>query len=212
MRHKSTLRSYLPNARLGGDVVGTGVQPTPKEAVDRVDVDAVHFRPVVREHRRQRPPDNLAPVDDGDDLPVHVPAHGLGGVVAPGTVLEDLHDRQGRAREQALEGVGGMVQEPDVSVQVGPVHVTEALDVAPVADRVPEVVVLRGAAEALLLPEDGVVHDDPVHAGVVVGIPQRPLNVDRVGQFPKLVPQPVGAARLPRPFGVLLRGRIRVRQ
>ena len=154
--------------------------------------------------------DDLGAVDHRHDLSLHVLANRLGLVVAAGTLFQYLDAAEGRAGQDALLGVGRVVQEADVAVQVGAVRVAQALDVALDTDTIAQVVVLRGAGEALDLAEDGVVDDDAVDGGVVVGGRQGGLDVDGVVDGAQLVPEAVGAAGLAGPLGVLAGGRVGV--
>lgn len=154
--------------------------------------------------------DDLGAVDHRHDLSLHVLANRLGLVVAAGTLFQYLDAAEGRAGQDALLGVGRVVQEADVAVQVGAVRVAQALDVALDTDTVAQVVVLRGAGEALDLAEDGVVDDNAVDGGVVVGGRQGGLDVDGVVDGAQLVPEAVGAAGLAGPLGVLAGGRVGV--
>mmetsp|Transcript_49761 Transcript_49761/g.92086 ORF Transcript_49761/g.92086 Transcript_49761/m.92086 type:complete len:295 (+) Transcript_49761:366-1250(+) len=202
----------LPHARLHRFVVGALVEPAAAEEVYRFDVHAVHVGAVVREHGGQRPAHDLGPVDDRDGLTLHVPSHRLAPVVAGRNRLQDLHDRKGRAREEALARVVRIVQEADVAVEVGAVRVTEALHVALVADGVAQIIVLTGAAEALDLAEDGVVHDDAVDVRIVVALAERGLDVDGIVEGAELISESVGRQRLAGPFCVLSRGGVVVRE
>lgn len=82
------------------------------------------------------------------------------GVVNP-QILQNLDDRQGRARQDTLLQPR-LVEEADVLIHVEDVPVTEALDI--LAD-------VRDLLQILVLAvvEDGVVHDDAVDGVVVVG-------------------------------------------
>jgi len=188
------------------------VQPPVFELVNAVDVDAVHGRPVVAEHGRQRPSHDFATVDHGNDLPLQVLADGFRLVVAARAVLEDFHHGQRRTRQQAFLRVGRVIEEPDVPVQVRPVRVTQSLHVASVADGISQEVVVTFSAERLDLSEDGVVHDDAVDARIFVGVQQGRLDVERVVDLAQLVPQSVVPARLAGPLGVLSRGGVVVRE
>jgi hypothetical protein len=158
----------------------------------------------------QRSTNDFGTVDHRHDLSLHVLANRLGLVVAVGTLFQYLDAAEGRAGQDALLGVGRVVQEADVAVQVGAVRVAQSFDVALEGDGVAQVVVLRGSGEALDLAEDGVVDDDAVDGGVVVGGRQGGLDVDGVVDGAQLVPEAVGAAGLAGPLGVLAGGRVGV--
>ena len=158
----------------------------------------------------ERSADNLGTVDDRHNLSLHMLANGLGLVIAVGTLLQDLDAAERSAGQDALLGVGRVVQEADVAVQIGTVRMTKALDVALEGDGITKVVVLRGTGEALDLAEDGVVHDDAVDVGVVVGGRQGGLDVDGIVDGAQLVPKSIGAAGLAGPLGVLARCRVGV--
>lgn len=133
-------------------------------------------------------------------------------VVASGTLFQDLYHRQGGTRQQTFVFVDGIIQIPDVPVQIGPVRVTQPFHVAPVTDRIAQVIVLRCTAVTFFLTKNRIIYNDPVHARVIVGVHQCCLNIDRVGQFAQFVPQSIRSTRLTRPFGILFRGRIVVGQ
>ena len=135
---------------------------------------------------------------------------GLGFVVAVGTLFQDLDAAECRAGQHALLGVGRIVQEANVAVQIGAVRMTQTLNVAFEGNGITEVVVLRGTGEALDLAEDGVVHDDAMDVGVVVGGCQSSLDVDGIVDGAQLVPKSIGAAGLAGPLGVLAGCRIGV--
>ena len=158
----------------------------------------------------ERSADNLGAVDDRHNLPLHVLPNGLGLVVAVGTLFQDLDAAECRAGQHALLGVGRIVQEANVAVQIGTVRMTQSLNVALEGDGIAKVVILRGTGEALDLAEDGVVHDDAVDVGVVVGGRQGGLDVDGVVDGAQLVPKSVGAAGLAGPLGVLAGSRVGV--
>ena len=154
--------------------------------------------------------DNLGAVDDRHNLSLHMLPNGLGLVVAVGTLLQDLDAAECRAGQHALLGVGRVVQEANVAVEIGTVSMAKALNVALEGDSIAKVVILRGTGEALDLAEDGVVHDDAVDAGVVVGGRQGSLNVDGIVNGAQLVPKSVGATGLAGPLGVLAGSRVGV--
>ena len=106
--------------------------------------------------------------------------------------------------------IGGIIQEPDVFVEVGAVGMAEALHIAFVADAVAEVIVLTRAGEGFFVlrsvSEDGVVDDDSVDFGVVVGFVKGSFYVEGVGYLSEFVAESVGSAGFSGPFCVLFGG------
>ena len=70
---------------------------------DAVEVDAVHVGAVVGKHRGERPPDDLAAVDDDDGFAAHSVAEGE-LVIVHFKVLHELDDSEWGAREERLLG------------------------------------------------------------------------------------------------------------
>jgi len=96
-------------------------------------------------------------------------ANWFGLVVAVGTLLQYLYTGKCRTGQNALLGICWIVQEADIAIQIGTVRMAETLNVALERHGIAQVVVLRRTREGLHLAEDGVVNDDSMNVGVVVG-------------------------------------------
>ena len=105
-----------------------------------------------------------------------------------------------------------MIDVSYVAIQIRAIIVTQTLHVAFVRYGIAEVIVLTLPREALDLSEYGIVDYDPVHAGIVVRIPQCRLDVDGIVDDAEFVPYAIGDARPAGPFGVLSRGGIGIRE
>lgn len=127
------------------------------------DIHTIHVRPIVRQQRRQRPPDDFRAVHHTDRMPEQ-PVPERQDLVVDIQILEDLDISQRRAWQDALLAITARiaVQEPDVLVHVEDVAVTQPLDVLLHVHDLLQVLVLS-------VVEDRVVHDYPVDFGVCVG-------------------------------------------
>jgi hypothetical protein len=76
-------------------------------------------------------------------------------------ILQDLHDREWRARQERLLFLAVRVEEADVLIHVEDIAVTQALDVLGDVHNLLQVLVLS-------VVEDGVIHDDAVDRVVCV--------------------------------------------
>mmetsp|Transcript_90737 Transcript_90737/g.261455 ORF Transcript_90737/g.261455 Transcript_90737/m.261455 type:complete len:337 (+) Transcript_90737:237-1247(+) len=199
----------LPNEALGRGAPLDRLDLPAKESEGRLDVHAVDGRAVVRQHRGERPADNLGAVHDGDELAAHPIADGV-LLVVRAQVLQDLDHGQGRAGQDALPHLLS-VDETLVPVQRAAVEVAEALDILRQGHGVAKRVVVRPSVEARAVAEDGVVDHDPVHGVVLVGVLQGLLQVIRVDSA-HLEAQPVPLERPAGPFGILQRRGVPIRQ
>jgi len=84
--------------------------------------------------------------------------------------------------------------------------VAQSLNVTFVTDRVAEVVIAARSGEGFDLSEDGVVDDDAVDGGVVVGVGECLFDVEGVVEGAEFVAEAVGAAGFSGPFGVFFGG------
>mmetsp|Transcript_78 Transcript_78/g.288 ORF Transcript_78/g.288 Transcript_78/m.288 type:complete len:463 (+) Transcript_78:1734-3122(+) len=188
--------------------------------VDGVDVDGVHRRAVVREHRRERPADDLRAVHHRAHLALErgrpssaMTPTGVAVRRSPlvdADVLEALDDGEGRARHDGLVRPRA-VHEAHVAVERRSVRVAEPLDVLLGRDAVAQLVVHRAAEKRRRGAEDGVVDEDAVHAGVGVRLVERRLQSDGL-HLADLVVHAVLRRGAPRPLGVLARRRVAVRE
>jgi hypothetical protein len=207
---------HLSHARLWR-LFWTRLQSPTRKLVDGINVDRIHIGTVVGQHGGQRSTDNFRPINDSDGLALQLLADGFGLVVAVWTVLEYFHHTEGSARQQTLffatvtaAIVSRIIQVANVAIEIEPIGMTEAFDVASEIDAVSKIVVLTGARKGLLLTKDGIVDNDTVYTRIVVSIEECVFNVDGVVELTKLIAETVGLTSLSSPFGVLFRGRILV--
>lgn len=138
------------------------------ELLHVVDVNGVNAGPVVGQESSERPAHNLGSVDDCDGVPVQTVPIRQDGLVDL-QVLEDLYEREGRARENALF-LPFVVEKPLVLIQVEQILVAQAFDVLFSIDYLLEVLILS-------IAEYGVVDDDSIHDWILVGANYSLLNV-----------------------------------
>ncbi len=81
----------------------------------------------------------------------------------------------------------------------------QSLHITFVRHAISEVIILTSSREGFLLSEDGVVYDDSVDFGVVVGFFEGIFDVDGVVELSKFVAESVSAAGFSGPFCVLFR-------
>mmetsp|Transcript_11546 Transcript_11546/g.21863 ORF Transcript_11546/g.21863 Transcript_11546/m.21863 type:complete len:343 (+) Transcript_11546:32-1060(+) len=194
---------------LNGGVLGWQNQLPPREDVQGVNVHAPDLRAIIRQHGSYWSTNDLRPVHYDRRLPCHSLANRKGGVVDL-QVLQRLHHCQRRTRQHALLNAQ-RVYSPLVLVECPAVEVVQPLGVLEGRDRVAQVVVVRAAVEAGPLSEDRIVDHDAIDLWILVGLLQLVLEVALLN-LPKLEAEAVGHHGLPRPLGILLGRRIRVRQ
>mmetsp|Transcript_9022 Transcript_9022/g.26974 ORF Transcript_9022/g.26974 Transcript_9022/m.26974 type:complete len:355 (-) Transcript_9022:226-1290(-) len=171
--------------------------------VRRVNVDAVNHRPIIGEHRCQWPANNLGPVHDGHGLSSH-PIADRALVVVRAEVLQDLDDRQGRARQHAFPGLVG-INEALVLVQGPAVKMAQALNILTQGDRIAQVVVVRAAIEARSASENGIIYHHSMHRWVPAGVLKRLLQLLGV-HLSQLKVHAVPPESLASPLRILSRG------
>lgn len=124
------------------------------------NINGIHTRAIIRQQRRQRTPNDLAPINHSDGPPMKPIPIRQYGIVYP-QILEDLNNSERGARQDALLRVLG-VEEPYVLVHVEDVAVGKALDVLGERDKLLDVLVLPRV-------EDRVVDYYAVDGGIRVG-------------------------------------------
>mmetsp|Transcript_15870 Transcript_15870/g.47621 ORF Transcript_15870/g.47621 Transcript_15870/m.47621 type:complete len:824 (-) Transcript_15870:159-2630(-) len=194
------------HVRLQALALQHGRQLAALEEEGGVEVHAVDPGAVVRQHRGERPADDLGAVHDDGGLALQLAAGGQ-LLVVDVQVVQDLDHSQGRAGQHALRR--GTVHEALVAVHGAAVEVAEPLHVLAEGDLVPEDVVLRGPVEARPRAEDGVVDHDAVHVRVLVRLLARRLEVLGV-DLAHLEAEVVPGEGLGSPLRVLPRRRVLV--
>mmetsp|Transcript_11336 Transcript_11336/g.19666 ORF Transcript_11336/g.19666 Transcript_11336/m.19666 type:complete len:242 (+) Transcript_11336:748-1473(+) len=183
--------------------------PSTKQ-INGININRVHIGSIIRQHGRQRPSHNLGPINNRHRLPLHMPPNGLALIITRGTTLQKLHHTQRRTGQQTLFGIGRIIHVSDIPIQARSIFVTQSLHIALVRNGISKIIILTLSRERFDLSEDGIIHDNPMHAGIIVGIHQRRLDVDGIVDRAELVPDAIGATGPAGPFGVLLRGGIGV--
>lgn len=144
------------------DLVSALLEPfAAGELLHARDINTVHTRAVIRQQGGQRSSHDLGSIHHADGVSVQ-PVPIRQDDVVDMQVLENLHDREGRARQDRLLFLTVRVEEADVLVHVEDIAVTQTLDVLGDVHDLLQVLVLS-------VVEDGVVDDNAVDGVVGVG-------------------------------------------
>jgi hypothetical protein len=90
------------------------------------------------------------------------------------TRFEDLDNAEGGTGHEAFDP---WFEVSHVPIQIGPVQVAQAFDVAFVRDGIAQVIVLTCPRKGFFLAKDGVVDEDAVHTRIFVGFLHDKRNV-----------------------------------